>query len=222
MVDRMFSDDFINEFNSSDFYAKPKMTELTISFGGKSVTIGNAVTLNVEHSNEKIPVYSYNSDTFAKYLNGKDVITGALALRKTTVDSFISLIVEKENENIMEVEGAKIETKVETVNGLINSTEDPGEINFLLNKIKALRFDTSKTYAREIAKDKGLLYYSDISTKNNARITITYKDNMLEEQDSIYDILFTKKNSDISVNNNDIIEVYQFIGNPKGSMGHIY
>ena len=79
-----FVDELIKEFNENGFYSQPKETKLYLIINGVEEVIGNAVVANIEEANEKIPVYSFNSSQYAKFLQGKEIVTGVLALRKIT------------------------------------------------------------------------------------------------------------------------------------------
>lgn len=228
----VFSDEMNQELASSQFYAQPKNTELRMNFGNdKPFIIGNAVVMNTEFTDEKIPIYSYNSDLFQKFLKGKSVITGVIALRKTTVDKIISLIKTKDFTEDSKNRIKDLEDELEIIKELINNDENKTYFNFyntkqeqIKNKIIELEDvnnnSFSKKYERESSNIKAdLLYYNNFTSKNNAVLTICYKDDFIEEVDTITDILFTRKQTEINVGRNDIVEIYHFIGNPSRKIG---
>lgn len=236
----IFSDEMNEELSSSRFYAQPKNTELRICFneGEDNLIIGNAVVMNVEHTDEKIPIYSYNSDLFKKFLKGKSVITGVIALRKTTVDKIIALMkttdIPDNNSNKIKKLTEELESVKELINDSINNSNENGiyysfyksKEEELKNKIRELEENTlalssknnnpfTKNYEMFSSNIKAdLLYYNNFTNNNSAVLTISYKDDFIEDVDKITDILFTKKQTEINVGRNDIIEIYHFIGNP--------
>ena len=224
----VFSDELQDNLNNTQFYAQPKNTELKLHFENSiPVTIGNAVVMNIEYTDEKIPVYSYNSDLYEKFLKGKSVITGVIALRKTTVDKIIALLKNRQDrgKNILEEE--RIKEEMEIVMAFINKEDIQGqEIHtFYKEKLEELkeRFERLETKGQISKIEYGsidsnikadLLYYNAFTNSNNSKITISYKDEFIEEVDTITNILFTKKQTNINIGRNDIIEMYHFIGNP--------
>ncbi|MGL5719148.1 hypothetical protein [Cetobacterium sp.] len=229
ITDTTFSDEFNKEISDSQFYAQPKNTELKIHFNDEkdSLIIGNAIVMNIEYTDEKIPVYSYNSSTYQKYLKGKSIITGVIALRKTTVDKIIALIKSKNisKDNTEKIESLKKE--LEAIKDLLKKTTDNSSFyTFYQNKQAQINKDIANledinnnqyvdNYERTSSNIKGdLLYYNSFTNNNNGVLTISYKDDFIEEVDKITNILFTRKQTEINVGRNDIIEIYHFIGNP--------
>ncbi|MGL6101068.1 MAG: hypothetical protein ACRC0G_15775, partial [Fusobacteriaceae bacterium] len=47
---------------------------------------------------------------------------------------------------------------------------------------------------------------------------ISFESDLTIVEDQIKDILFVKKSQDISIDKSDIIEIYQFIGNPESHL----
>lgn len=236
LANTVFSDELNEELSNSQFYAQPKNTELKISFGDeKPMLIGNAVVMNIEYTDEKIPIYSYNSDLFKKFLKGKSVITGVIALRKTTVDKIISLIKTKNTNEAKEKKREDLNKELETVKELMKESENDDSsltfYSFYKNKEAEIKKSIenlddinntsyNKYYERIESTIKGdLLYYNSFTQKNNGVITISYKDEFIENIDTITDILFTRKQTEINVGRNDIIEIYHFIGNPNKEIG---
>lgn len=236
LANTVFSDELNEELSNSQFYAQPKNTELKISFGDeKPMLIGNAVVMNIEYTDEKIPIYSYNSDLFKKFLKGKSVITGVIALRKTTVDKIISLIKTKNTNEAREQKKDSLTKELETIKELMKDSEKDessftfynfyktkeAEVKKSIENLDDINNTTySKYYERTESTIKGdLLYYNSFTKKNNGVITISYKDEFIENVDTITDILFTRKQTEINVGRNDIIEIYHFIGNPNKEIG---
>lgn len=220
------------QFNQDNFYAQPKNTKIIFDIDNNEEIVGNAVVANLEEINEKIPVYSYNSSIYKKYLQGKRLITGVIALRKVTVSTFLSIMKKHTVDNyinseidgykkqLKELEKIRINVPVELIRVLKNRInrlykmldEDNGYIEYKQNE------------RNEFLEIDNLLYYIENQNKGNtngnntAKITIQFN-NMYENgpKIKIKDVLFVKKQTDINVDKNDIFEVYNFIGNPDNS-----
>ena len=220
------------QFNQDNFYAQPKNTKIIFNIDNKEEIVGNAVVANLEEINEKIPVYSYNSSIYKKYLQGKRLITGVIALRKVTVSTFLSIMKKNTVDNyinseidgykkqLKELEKIRINVPVELIRVLKNRInrlnkildEDNGYIKYMQNE------------CNEFLEIDNLLYYienqnnGNTNSNNTAKITIQFN-NMYENgpKIKIKDVLFVKKQTDINVDKNDIFEVYNFIGNPDNS-----
>ena len=220
------------QFNQDNFYAQPKNTKIIFDIDNNEEIVGNAVVANLEEINEKIPVYSYNSSIYKKYLQGKRLITGVIALRKVTVSTFLSIMKKHTVDNyinseidgykkqLKELEKIRINVPVELIKVLKNRInrlykmldEDNGYIEYKQNE------------RNEFLEIDNLLYYIENQNKGNtngnntAKITIQFN-NMYENgpKIKIKDVLFVKKQTDINVDKNDIFEVYNFIGNPDNS-----
>lgn len=233
--DSIYDDGLRNEFLKDGFYAKPISTKifLKLNKSNKSI-VGNSVVMNIEESNEKIPVYSYNSDLYKKYLNGKKIITGLIALRKVTISAFLNLFKNEEiNQNFLlrkqeltlaieELEKL-IDKKSATINSII--TYYKKELSKLMEEEaqglhKENIYKNSAELSEEL-KDDNLLYYIDKNFKNNQsdiEFEIVYEGDLNNPTLKIYDVLLTKKQTEINIDKNDIIEVYQFIGNPNKNL----
>lgn len=220
------------QFNQDNFYAQPKNTKIIFNIDNGEEIVGNAVVANLEEINEKIPVYSYNSSIYKKYLQGKRLITGVIALRKVTVSTFLSIMKKNTVDNYInsEIDGYKKQLKeLEKIR-----TNVPVElIRVLKNRINRLNkmLDEDNGYIEykqnernEFLEIDNLLYYienqnnGNTNGNNTAKITIQFN-NMYENgpRIKIKDVLFVKKQTDINVDKNDIFEVYNFIGNPDNS-----
>ena len=232
--DSIFDDNIRDEFLKDGFYAKPMSTKLYLTLGKNNKTIvANSIVMNLEESNEKIPVYSYNSDLYKKYLNGKKIITGYIALRKVTISAFLNLfkteeINKKLEDNIKNIEYIiselnAIDNKNDAIINLINSYEN--DLNSLNSK------KNSDSYYDEVYKNNvelseelkndNLLYYIDKNCSANSsdvEFEIIYEGNLNNPTLKIYDVLFTKKQTKINIRKNGIIEIYQFIGNPNKNL----
>lgn len=215
-------------FDDPDYYAQPKNTKVYLNINGKEELIGNAVVANIEESNEKIPVYSYNSPTYNKYLQGKKIVTGVIALRKITVANFLSMI--KYNDTVNKKIGQK-QFLLNKINDLskINNNSDVLEMIRLLKKeiedIDNFSFQDFNMYSQgdvSLALKNNLIDYLDDFKKDDTsvargRIKIVFEGTFGPENTpivNIKDVLFLKKQTEISVERNDIFEVYSFIGNP--------
>ena len=221
-------------YNELDFYASPKTTSINLKINNSTVKVGNAIVCNLEESNSKIPVYSYNSSTFSKFLSGKRVVTGALALRKTTISQIISAInvsllsnIRDEKLNELSEESDKIGfylTNTSEFNDNISTTKlleaKISELTEQINQINDVEEDSlfkllsiNDTNGVPLFKLEGygtvdLLNYSGNTT---IELEVYFSDNI---QTTIKDILFIKKVSEINVGRTDIVEMFQFIGNP--------
>jgi predicted nuclease with TOPRIM domain len=233
--DSIFDEELKQEFIKDGFYAKPISTKIYLSLdkNNKSI-VANSVVMNIEESNEKIPVYSYNSDLYKKYLNGKKIITGFIALRKVTVSAFLNLfkteiINEKLSTKISDLEYSiselkKINTQTAEIINLIKTFEtELSELNQKINSEDYKYEEIFKNNAElsEELKNDNLLYYIDKNYKSNTsdlELEIVYEGNLNNPTLKIYDVLFTKKQTEININKNDIIEIYQFIGNPSKNL----
>lgn len=258
---QQFTEKFQNEFNKDTFYASPNRTKIHLQLGKEQVVVGNAVVVNIEQLNEKIPIYSYNSTKYRKYLQGKEVVTGIVALRKVTVTQFIKLIKRERSKNVIEQKIKELEDTIQdlksiTINRdyeLVESEEERKiEMRGLnkiintriasLNKLKEIftkkdyddsslkdvfeRIDGGKSIDSSAFKDDDLLYYIETYSQNsekrtengnNAKIQISFEGSFGNNcpQISVENILFTRKQTEINIGKNDIVEVYHFIGNPK-------
>lgn len=222
----VFDDQLIDYFNKDEFYAKPKKTKIYLSTNNGSEIISNSVVMNIEESNEKIPVYSYNSDIYKKYLNGKKIITGVIALRKITIASFLSLIKKTNMEKELENKAQEIQEKIDELLKVSGADELYRELRLEYRKelieIKKQYEETKNidvfelTDIDRILKGEELLYYRDKYTNDEKfEIKIQFEGNIENQEQIIEDVLFVKKSVEINIGKNDIIEVYQFIGNPK-------
>lgn len=236
--DEIFDADLENLFSNENFYANPMSTKIYLNISGSDKEedkelVGNAVVANIEETNEKIPVYSYNSSIYKKYLQGKRIITGIIALRKVTVASFLSLLkrnkVEKDFEEksqeiinqVNELKKIKDENNLKPI-GLINMLESQLET---LNKQKKEEIEQTEFYingSSEILEKDNLLYYIENNLNDNkiggntAKISIEFKGLSENRCPSIRikDVLFIKKQTEINIDKTDVFEVYSFMGNP--------
>lgn len=227
-----FDDGLESLFSDNNFYANPKSTKIYFNYGTDKdyeEIVGNAVVANIEETNEKIPVYSYNSSTYQKYLQGKRIITGVIALRKITVATFLSLLKRTITDTVYANEKADILNQINELNKI---TSDGGAkptalIMMLRNKLSELETKRTSNYSlysendRKMLGKDDLLYYIENANKDNqiggntAKIRIEFQ-NSYEEgpKIKIKDVLFIKKQTEINIDKNDIFEVYNFIGNP--------
>lgn len=239
--DEMFDAHLEDFFSRDNFYANPMSTKIYLTFGGDRndtvEIVGNAVVANLEEVNEKIPVYSYNSSTYQKYLQGKRIITGVIALRKVTIASFLNLIKKQTDKNDFVKAEAELLLQISELKK-IQDNPPKGLIYMLESKLKKLK----KTYTNvssidefyinpqgsiasaengELLETDNLLYYIEIAKKHNmlggntAKFRIEFK-GIFDKGPvtNINDILFVKKQTEINIDKTDIFEVYSFIGNP--------
>lgn len=229
----VFDQELENSFNSENFYSQPKNTKIIFNINGKEEIVGNAVVANFEEVNEKIPIYSYNSSTYQKYLQGKRIVTGVIALRKVTVATFLSLLKKEKMDLSINAEIDDYQSQLSELMK-IKTEEPPSElIRVLSNKIDELqKMKDDDSHYNEYVRNKyseilnidNLLYYVEnnnngLTNGNNiAKISIKFN-NMYESgpELKIKNVLFVKKQTDINVDKNDIFEVYNFLGNPDNS-----
>lgn len=230
----MFDEKFLNELRQSGFYAKPKKTKIILSYLQQEMIVGNCVVANIEITNEKIPVYSYNADIYKKFLNGKKIITGALALRKTTIAQFIALQMYNYTNITIKGDITDIDEQIELLSNVEVGWEDKNNelitelIEELKKEKKQLESKLNETSTKEMftrimdgvnSESMDLLYYSDGSfLKDNSGISVSLRyegDGANQTTLTIKDVLFVKKNTEINIGKNDIVEIYQFIGNPE-------
>lgn len=236
--DEIFDAELENLFSDENFYANPMSTKIYFNLNGSEEdkdkeVVGNAVVANIEETNEKIPVYSYNSSTYKKYLQGKRIITGVIALRKVTVAAFLSLLKKEKTEQHYDIESQKIIEQIDELNKITNedNSKPTGLINLLDNQLDILKKQKEETLktdefylnrSSEILKRDNLLYYIENNNQdskiggNTANISIEFKG--LSETNcptiKIRDVLFIKKQTEINIDKTDIFEVYSFMGNP--------
>ncbi|MGL5712418.1 MAG: hypothetical protein ACRCX2_05310 [Paraclostridium sp.] len=223
----IYTQNFQDQFNDNEFYANPKKTKLHIVIKGEEHVIGNSIVFNTETTNEQIPVYAYNNSLYAKYLNGKSIITGMIGLRKTTVDRILSMVENKSKKEEALKELNVLEQSMSNLEELENATEDKKELAQLASMYKekmTQRDKLIKNLDTWYAKDTGLstndttkdlLYLRRDLGDEDISFRIVYESDMLDTEDQIMDVLFVKKSQDISIDKSDIIEIYQFVGNPK-------
>ncbi len=214
-----FVDELIKEFNENGFYSQPKETKLYLIINGVEEVIGNAVVANIEEANEKIPVYSFNSSQYAKFLQGKEIVTGVLALRKITVSNFLSLI-RKEIKNDDSKEKALLFQQQADEIAKIRNDEFASEFfNALLDQVEYYERKSDSEFDSGTGNKNSLIYYMEQLSSSNAdaKLKIVYEGKMGSDASphlNIKDVLFVKKQTEINVDKADIIEVYSFIGNP--------
>lgn len=214
-----FVDELIKEFNENGFYSQPKETKLYLIINGVEEVIGNAVVANIEEANEKIPIYSFNSSQYAKFLQGKEIVTGVLALRKITVSNFLSLI-RKEIKNDDSKEKALLFQQQADEIAKIRNDEFASEFfNALLDQVEYYERKSDSEFDSGTGNKNSLIYYMEqlASSNADAKLKIVYEGKMGSDASphlNIKDVLFVKKQTEINVDKADIIEVYSFIGNP--------
>lgn len=246
-IDKQFTDEFIQAFTENGFYAAPNRTKIHVKLDGKDSLIGNAVVASLEQTNEKIPIYSYNSPTYNKYLNGRQIVTGKIGLRKITVAQFIRMLIKDKNiqssttkimalqEEIKKLEKLildhtkqYLDSKYKKPDGLYAIMEaKKTEIKMLNNLIKNNNKASNLLYEMEGLKDgktdalfknDDLLYYLDkTSGDNRLKIVINFENGTGDTACpyiALKDVLFIRKQTEINVGRGDIIEFYDFIGNP--------
>ena len=236
ILDQGFTDEFIEQFSKEGFYATPNKTKINIYLDGKKTLVGNAVVANLEQTNEKIPIYSYNSPTYSKYLNGRQLISGKIGLRKITVAQFIKMLeIDKTNiENKKEI--TELEKEIKELEDLISKTDKKivpnGLKKILLSKqvtAKKLIDMVNKNQISEAVQfqmddvntvfdNDELLYYLDNTDGDNRlKIVINFENNYGTKASpyiALKDVLFIRKQTEINVGRGDVIEFYDFIGNP--------
>lgn len=214
-----FVDELIKEFNENGFYSQPKETKLYLIINGVEEVIGNAVVANIEEANEKIPVYSFNSSQYAKFLQGKEIVTGVLALRKITVSNFLSLI-RKEIKNDDSKEKALLfQQQADEISKIRNDEFASEFFNALLDQVEYYERKSDSEFDSGTGNKNSLIYYMEQLSSSNAdaKLKIVYEGKMGSDASphlNIKDVLFVKKQTEINVDKADIIEVYSFIGNP--------
>jgi len=214
-----FVDELIKEFNENGFYSQPKETKLYLIINGVEEVIGNAVVANIEEANEKIPVYSFNSSQYAKFLQGKEIVTGVLALRKITVSNFLSLI-RKEIKNDDSKEKALLfQQQADEISKIRNDEFASEFFNALLDQVEYYERKSDSEFDSGTGNKNSLIYYIEqlASSNADAKLKIVYEGKMGSDASphlNIKDVLFVKKQTEINVDKADIIEVYSFIGNP--------
>ena len=161
ILEQGFTDEFIEQFSSQGFYASPNRTKINIFLDGQQWLVGNAIVANIEQTNEKIPVYSYNSPTYSKYLNGREIVTGVIGLRKITVAEFIKMIaVNKENE--------------EAVKEITQLQEELKELEKIVDK-NGKKIEATGIKTMIISKQATIKRYKEIIQKNSNKETIQYQ-----------------------------------------------
>ena len=237
-LDQGFTDEFIEQFSNQGFYAAPNRTKINIFLDGQQWLVGNAIVANIEQTNEKIPVYSYNSPNYSKYLNGREIVTGTIGLRKITVAQFIKMIaVDKKNRDL-EKEISELSKEIKELEKIVDKD---GIKKMILSKQSTIkRYDEIikkstgsnavqyqiENYLngnKDIFPDDDLLYYLDNKTNgdNRLKIVINFEGSGPDICPfiALKDVLFIKKQTEINVGRGDIVEFYTFIGNPSYNKG---
>lgn len=224
----IYEQSFQDQFNNNDFYANPKKTKIHLKIKDVDHIIGNSIVFNTQTSNEQIPVYAYNSSVYAKYLNGKTVITGMIALRKTTIDRILSMVQLEDRKTELEAQLAAIDESIINLNKLQQTDENNYRLNYMIEQKKALKNslleDMDLWYAKETGYDmlddtQDLLYLRKAIGNGEITFKLVYESQLSDREEVLHDILFTQKSQDISIDQSDIIEVYQFIANPTQRLG---
>jgi hypothetical protein len=226
-------------FQEEGFYRSPKNTELTLVIGTKSALIGNSVVFNMEESNSKIPVYSYNSGTFAKYLSGKKIVTGSIALRRTTSSEIAAILYRKGTETQREALKLTLTEQNSVIDDIIAIEEEYGVDASEIKDLQALKASNSATllildsddwtslqdledsngnslFTLDNSFDAGgqLLYHTNSASLSDVSFQINFKGGKTDETVTINNILFVKKTTELNIGRADVIDVFQFIGNP--------
>lgn len=224
----IYEQSFQDQFNNNDFYANPKKTKIHLKIKDVDHIIGNSIVFNTQTSNEQIPVYAYNSSVYAKYLNGKTVITGMIALRKTTIDRILSMVQLEDRKTELEAQLVAIDESIINLNKLQQTDENNYRLNYMIEQKKALKNslleDMDLWYAKETGYDmlddtQDLLYLRKAIGNGEITFKLVYESQLSDREEVLHDILFTQKSQDISIDQSDIIEVYQFIANPTQRLG---
>ena len=211
ILDQGFTDEFIEQFSKEGFYATPNKTKINIYLDGKKTLVGNAVVANLEQTNEKIPIYSYNSPTYSKYLNGRQLISGKIGLRKITVAQFIKMLeIDKTDKKIVPNGLKKIllskQVTAKKLIDMVNKNQISEAVQFQMDDVNTV-FDNDE-----------LLYYLDNTDGDNRlKIVINFENNYGTKASpyiALKDVLFIRKQTEINVGRGDVIEFYDFIGNP--------
>ena len=197
-----------------DAYANPRKTRLYIKKGDQEFLIANAIALKMEETSSKKPIYAYNSEDYKKVLKGKRMVSGVLALRKTTVDGILTFI---NNATFVEIEKAVYaemsaeQSEMETIADMFGLSTTEGEIiNQAIKKSFSLKFDSLKNQSLS----KRLLdFKSDRDSDEKLTFIIKYDTTFAELEETVNNLNFIKKDTDIAVNNGEIIELYHFVGN---------
>ncbi|MGL5716482.1 MAG: hypothetical protein ACRCXX_14195 [Cetobacterium sp.] len=226
--DTIYDESFSEEFNNPDFYASPKKTKINLRIGNDEHLVGNSIVFNIETSNEKIPVYAYNSSLYAKYLKGKSIITGMIALRKTTVDRIVSMIKLNDGHEDYIRELEKIDISITILEQMVNEgdntdedTEKFLELIYRKNALKKELTENKEKYFRtgtgyDLTDDmQDLLWVRENTNDDEISFRLEYESELADREENIKDVLFIKRSQDVSIDKQDIIEIYQFIGNPK-------
>ncbi|MGL5712364.1 MAG: hypothetical protein ACRCX2_05040, partial [Paraclostridium sp.] len=215
-------------FNNSDFYANPKKTKIHLKIKDIDHVVGNSIVFNTQTSNEQIPVYAYNSSVYAKYLNGKTVITGMIALRKTTIDRILSMVQLEDKKTELEEKLEAVNESIINLNKLQSSDENNYKLNYMIEQKNAIKKtlldDMDLWYSKETGYDmlddkQDLLYLRKAIGNSEITFKLVYETDLADREEVLHDILFTQKSQDISIDQSDIIEVYQFIANPTPRLG---
>ena len=222
-LDQGFTDEFIEQFSNQGFYAAPNRTKINIFLDGQQWLVGNAIVANIEQTNEKIPVYSYNSPNYSKYLNGREIVTGIIGLRKITVAQFIKMIaVDKKNRDLEKEISDGIKKMILSKQSTIKRYDEIVKKSTGSNAVQ-YQMENYLNGDKDIFPDDDLLYYLDNKTDGDNRLKIVIN---FEGSGSdicpfiaLKDVLFIKKQTEINVGRGDIIEFYTFIGNPSYNKG---
>lgn len=224
----IYEQSFQDQFNNSDFYANPKKTKIHLKIKDIDHVVGNSIVFNTQTSNEQIPVYAYNSSVYAKYLNGKTVITGMIALRKTTIDRILSMVQLEDKKTELEEKLEAINESIINLNKLQSSDENNYKLNYMIEQKNAIKKtlldDMDLWYSKETGYDmlddkQDLLYLRKAIGNSEITFKLVYETDLADREEVLHDILFTQKSQDISIDQSDIIEVYQFIANPTPRLG---
>ncbi|MGL4357946.1 MAG: hypothetical protein ACRCX8_21215 [Sarcina sp.] len=224
----IYEQSFQDQFNNSDFYANPKKTKIHLKIKDIDHVVGNSIVFNTQTSNEQIPVYAYNSSVYAKYLNGKTVITGMIALRKTTIDRILSMVQLEDKKTELEEKLEAVNESIINLNKLQSSDENNYKLNYMIEQKNAIKKtlldDMDLWYSKETGYDmlddkQDLLYLRKAIGNSEITFKLVYETDLADREEVLHDILFTQKSQDISIDQSDIIEVYQFIANPTPRLG---
>ncbi|MGL5709828.1 MAG: hypothetical protein ACRCW9_03180 [Cetobacterium sp.] len=209
---------------------RPHETKILINYSDREFIEVDLVQLaNLEISETKKPVFGFEQRNFHSVLSGKRMATGTLVIKKSSQETIINTIYAATDEKLDEAIKSSVLSKVDTIYELLDNKLDQIRMMTAGEKINEV---TEEFLEQQRAKFAPELLIEEINNrvskiknmkqKNFADLLSLGHDNPISikiQNDSgdiiISDVHFLSKNTSVDINQEDIDDVYSFIGNIK-------
>lgn len=206
----------------------PGETTISINFNNREfVEIDLVQVLNIETSESKTPIFGFENQSFHSVLSGKRVITGQIVIKKSSQEAIINTIYNDNDEKLNDSLKKRLLSKIDTIYELLDNKLDELKIASAGEKIAQVTEDyiiqQKNKFAPELIMAEISNRVSSISQMNNKTIKdlldighqypIKLKIKNNNSNLIVNDVHFLSKSTSIDINQEDIDDVYNFIGN---------